>query len=112
MSVNPVAEAYNKSLTAGMLQLSSMSQPLAANAALSGSASSQSFQQFLATAIDQTVQLQKVADKNVEAFVTGQSDDIHKVMIATEKADLSFQMTMAVRNKMLEAYTQVMGMQF
>lgn len=111
MSVNPVAAAYNKSLTAGMLQLNAMSHPVMADASVTA-ASSQNFQQFLASAIDQTVQLQHNANKNIEAFVTGQSDDIHQVMIATEKADLSFQMTMAVRNKMLEAYTQVMGMQF
>jgi flagellar hook-basal body complex protein FliE len=38
--------------------------------------------------------------------------DVHDAMIATQKADMSFELALAVRNKAVAAYQQVMGMQF
>jgi flagellar hook-basal body complex protein FliE len=37
---------------------------------------------------------------------------VHSAMIAVEEANLSFQMMVQVRNKILQAYQQVSGMQF
>jgi flagellar hook-basal body complex protein FliE len=113
MSISPVSAAYNNSLTAGMLQLNAMSGAAALPAAAAKEASaSQTFQQFLGAAMDQTVKLQGEADQKTEAFLAGKVDNIHDVMIAGEKADMAFQLTLAVRNKMVDAYTQVMSMQF
>ena len=105
------ADAYAKSLTAGMLQLNNL-QPLAAAANQSLEAGQGgAFQQALAQAIDQTVQLQESAKSETAKFLTGETDDLHKVMIAGEKAGLAFQLTLQVRNKMVEAYQEVMRMQ-
>jgi len=105
------ADAYAKSLTAGMLQLNQM-QPLAASATQAlESGQGGAFQQVLAQAIDQTVQLQQAAKDETTKFLTGETDDLHKVMIAGEKAGLAFQLTLQVRNKMVEAYQEVMRMQ-
>jgi flagellar hook-basal body complex protein FliE len=40
-----------------------------------------------------------------------ENQDIHNTMIAIEKADLSFQMMMQIRNKIINAYEEIMRMQ-
>lgn len=45
------------------------------------------------------------------AFLTGQPVDVHDVMIAMERANVSLQLTMQVRNKLLESYQEIMKMQ-
>jgi flagellar hook-basal body complex protein FliE len=44
--------------------------------------------------------------------MSGQGVDVHEAMIATQKANLAFEMALAVRNKAVAAYQQVMQMQF
>lgn len=55
-------------------------------------------------------QLQNAID--VDSSVRGKGPDLAKVMAETEEAGLAFQMTMQFRNKALEAYQDVMRMQF
>lgn len=55
-------------------------------------------------------QLQNLAD--LDSSVRGNGPDLHKVVTETEEAGLAFQMTMQFRNKALEAYQDVMRMQF
>ncbi|MBS2040841.1 flagellar hook-basal body complex protein FliE [bacterium] len=55
-------------------------------------------------------QLQNMTD--LDSSVRGQGPELHKVMAETEEAGLAFQMTMQFRNKALEAYQDVMRMQF
>ena len=43
--------------------------------------------------------------------MSGEVEDVHTAMIAMQKADLSFQLLMQVRNKLVEAYREVMRMQ-
>jgi len=109
-AINPVTDAYAKSLTAGMLQLQQAGQ-LAQMAPKATEAGEGGFKELLAQAIGQTVQLQKASEEKTKAFLTGEADDLHEVMIASEKAGLAFQLTLQVRNKMVEAYQEVMRMQ-
>jgi flagellar hook-basal body complex protein FliE len=44
-------------------------------------------------------------------LMTGESQDLHTTVIAMQKADLSFQMMMQVRNKIVQAYQEIMRMQ-
>ena len=44
--------------------------------------------------------------------MTGSGVDVHQAMIATEKANMAFELALAVRNKAVQAYQSVMGMQF
>lgn len=55
--------------------------------------------------------LQKDADLAINALATGDSQNVHEAMLAVSKADLAFRMTMQVRNKIVEAYQEVMRMQ-
>jgi len=54
--------------------------------------------------------LQNSADKSIQSLATGQSKGLHEVMLAVEKASVSFQMLTQVRNKAVEAYQEIMRM--
>ena len=69
------------------------------------------FGDMLKQAVTEINQLQNSADKAITNVQLGQSGSIHEAMIALEKADLSFRAMMQVRNKILEAYQEVMRMQ-
>ena len=50
------------------------------------------------------------ANAAVEALATGQSDDLHGVSLAVAQADLSFRFLLEMRNRLTEAYQEVMRM--
>jgi flagellar hook-basal body complex protein FliE len=54
----------------------------------------------------------KEADRKAEEFALGKKNDLHEVMIASEKADLSLRFLLQIRNKLLEAYQEIMRMNF
>jgi flagellar hook-basal body complex protein FliE len=51
------------------------------------------------------------ADGHLQALAMGETQNLHQVMISLEEARLSFQLLMQVRNRVLEAYQEVMRMQ-
>lgn len=56
--------------------------------------------------------VQKDADRLTEAFVRGQASvEIHDVVLAAEKARLALDLTVSIRNKLVEAYQEIMRMQ-
>jgi flagellar hook-basal body complex protein FliE len=70
---------------------------------------------FLATlkeSIDAVEDAQGAAQSEVAQTLNGKGADLHSAMIAVEKADLSFQLMMQVRNKIVQAYQQISNMQF
>ncbi len=69
------------------------------------------FGQVLRDAITTTNDLQKQSNLEIQKLMTGETQDLHETMIAVQKADLSFQMMMQVRNKLLQAYQEIMRMQ-
>ena len=70
-----------------------------------------SFTEVLEDSIEKVNKLQNDADQAVQELMVSKTKDIHNTMIALEKADVSFQMRMKVRGKILEAYEEVMRMQ-
>lgn len=70
------------------------------------------FMETLRSAMDETEQLQGKADVQTAALLEGKGMDVHSAMIAVEKADLSFQLMMQVRNKIVAAYQEISRMQF
>jgi len=70
------------------------------------------FVETLRGAMDQVEQLQGEADGKAAALLEGNGMDVHSAMIAVEKADLSFQLMMQVRNKIVSAYQEISRMQF
>ncbi len=69
------------------------------------------FSDMVQDAIQSVDQAQKTADQNVEDIVMGRSDNIHDAMISMQKARLSFQMMMEIRNKAIETYQELSRMQ-
>ena len=69
------------------------------------------FGETLRGAMDQVDQLQSDANAKTAALLNGSGMDIHSALIAVEEADLSFQLMMQVRNKIVSAYQEVMRMQ-
>ncbi len=55
--------------------------------------------------------MQNHADKSIEKMVAGEITDVHQVMVAVEEANTAFSLMMELRNKMLDAYQEVMRMQ-
>ncbi len=70
-----------------------------------------SFSDVLKQAISDLQQLQATSTYNNYLLATGQVENLHKVMIDAEKADIALQFTLQVRNKLLEAYQEIMRMQ-
>lgn len=61
--------------------------------------------------IKETNQLSNAANAEQMNFALGYSDNTHDLAIAQQKAALSLQYTVAVKNKVLEAYKEIMNMQ-
>ncbi len=70
-----------------------------------------SFQETLKNIIQDVDALQKNADETTQKLLSGELENIHQVMLAMEEANTSFQLMMEMRNKILEAYREVMRMQ-
>jgi len=70
-----------------------------------------SFGDTLNQAIADVNSLQSEAGKAVEKMVSGESTDLHDVMIAVEKARTSFDLLMEIRNKTIDVYREIMRMQ-
>ncbi len=71
-----------------------------------------SFADRLRTAIDEVDGLEKTQLKLTQDAVLGRIDNLHDVMIAAEKARTAMNLTLEVRGKALEAYKEIMRMQF
>lgn len=71
-----------------------------------------SFGEVLHNAINEVNQLQKQSSEEIQKLMTGEVNDIHTALIAVQKADLSFQTMMQIRNKIVQAYQEIMRMQF
>mgnify|MGYP002624828468 FL=1 len=72
---------------------------------------SASFQEILTDTVGEVQRLQNEADQSIRQLVSGEVKDVTEAMVAIERADISFQSMMAVRNKIVQAYEEVMRMQ-
>lgn len=70
-----------------------------------------SFANVLAETVGEVQRLQNEADTTIKRLVSGEIKDVTETMVAVERADLSFQTMMLVRNKIVAAYDEIMRMQ-
>jgi len=75
-------------------------------------ATGSSFASVLSNAVHTVDQLHNAAADQVSNLLQGGGADLNNVMIAVEKADVSFQLMMQVRNKIVSAYQDIEKMQF
>jgi len=85
--------------------------PLSLGRKEEASVNGDSFGKLLKNSMEEVNQLQNEADRSIEQLVAGESKNLHETMIAMEKANISFRLMMEVRNKIIEAYQDVMRMQ-
>lgn len=76
-----------------------------------GNQGGESFSTLLQDALNNLENTQMEADQATAALVTGQTDDFHTPVIAMEKASLTLGLAVTVRNKVLNAYQEIMRMQ-
>ena len=69
------------------------------------------FQDIFSSAVGQVESFRQNASTAVEKFLSGDGEDLHTVALATQQADLAFEMFQAVRNKVVGAYQEIMKMQ-
>jgi flagellar hook-basal body complex protein FliE len=74
--------------------------------------SASGFADTLRDAMNEMGDLQSQADTKVSSVLEGGGADVHSALIAVEKADLSFQLMLQVRNKIVSAYQEISRMQF
>ncbi|HHV61034.1 MAG TPA: flagellar hook-basal body complex protein FliE [Firmicutes bacterium] len=98
----------------GLLSPATAAQQLKAQPAPGGGGADafvESFSQVLSDALNQVNALQLRADTMAQRFATGEIRDLHQVMIAVQEARLAFELTMQIRNKVVDAYQEIMRMQ-
>ena len=102
IGIDPIAGALQAS--AGMLSGQTGSgTPAAASMPFAG---------LLQSMMQQTSVLDKKASDAVTGVLNGSGVEVHDAMIATQKADMAFELALQVRNKAVGAYQQMMSMQF
>jgi flagellar hook-basal body complex protein FliE len=69
------------------------------------------FASVLKSSLAEVNQMQAKADQAITALATGEKTSLHDTMIAMEQADVSFRLMMQVRNKIVEAYQEILRMQ-
>src|SRR5882672_2104439 len=70
-----------------------------------------SFGSLVKNAVESLDQTQKASAQEIAKAVTGESPDLHRTIIALQTADLGFQFALQVRNKVINAYEEIMRMQ-
>lgn len=78
---------------------------------ISSEKKSVSFGEILADLVQQVNALDKSSGQSIEKLIAGEADNIHQVMIAVEEASLTFSLMMEIRNKLIDAYQEIMRMQ-
>jgi len=109
--MQPIVNALGAAVS-GLRELPGAGGSNAMPASVAGGAESAPFSDLLTDAVGQVDQLEKQADAAVTGLMTGTGVDVHAAMIATQKASMAFELTLAVRNKAVQAYQSVIGMQF
>jgi flagellar hook-basal body complex protein FliE len=105
--INPMTAA-----TQALTALSGSGLGTAATSAGGSGTAATPFSDLMTDAIGQVNQLDNQAHTAVEGLMSGSGVDVHQAVIATQKASMTFELALAVRNKAVQAYQQVVGMQF
>jgi flagellar hook-basal body complex protein FliE len=102
MQINPIQPISPSSISS----LTGVAGKTGTSPASGAQSAGQSFTQML----DSLNQSQTQSDSMVQQLAQGGNVDLHDVMIATEENDVNFRVAMAIRDKLVDAYRQVMQM--
>ncbi len=101
----------NRFLDTGSIKDSKSLSISDAPATSGGSESAKTFADTLKDAIGNVNELQKASDHGMQELATGKTDNVADVMIAAEKADIALKVMVQVRNKIIDAYQEILKMQ-
>lgn len=87
-------------------------QAAGAAAGATGSSAAAPFSDLITDSVGQMNTLDAQARAAVDGLMSGSGVDVHQAMIATQKVSMAFELALSVRNKAVQAYQSVMGMQF
>jgi flagellar hook-basal body complex protein FliE len=99
-------------LAGGLSGIGAAVTNMATSTGAGASGASAPFSGIFQSMVEQTSALDAKAAQAVSGLLSGQGVEIHDAMIATEKADMAFELALQVRNKAVGAYQQMMAMQF
>lgn len=83
----------------------------AAPAAPAAGAAGSPFKDVLSSALGEVEGARANANQSINQFLSGEGEDLHSTILASQRADLEFQMFLQVRNKVVSAYQEIMKMQ-
>jgi len=66
-----------------------------------------SFTETVKDSVQKTNQMQEDKENQIKSFASGETQNVHELMITLQKASLAMNMTSAVRNKVMEAYKEL-----
>jgi len=69
------------------------------------------FQTALQDAIKEVEEFRRTADESVGRFLSGENEELHQTALAVQQAELAFELFLQVRNKVVQAYQEIMKMQ-
>ena len=98
-------------MPAPILPISSPALPSSIPAASPSSSGGSSFKDVFTGAVQSVETLGQNASASVQRFLSGEGEELHSTVLATQRADLAFEMFMQVRNKVVSAYQEIMRMQ-
>ncbi len=102
----------NRFLESGNLNLNKASQAETARVSSpSAVPGDKSFADTLKSAISEVNQMQQISNKKIQELSVGKTDNVADVMITAEKADIAMRVMVQVRNKVIDAYNEIMRMQ-
>lgn len=101
---------FEKSINNVLLNVDRLNSGNLESGRIQNDGDSVTFADTLKESIEKVNMLQLEADQAIVDFATEENPDIHNTMIAIQKADVSFKVMMEVRNKILQAYEEVMRM--
>ncbi|BBO88302.1 flagellar hook-basal body complex protein FliE [Desulfosarcina ovata] len=90
--------------------LQSLLPQLETSASQSKATSSAPFSSYVKQMLKETNQKMLDSDQAIEDLTTGKNTDIHNTMIAMQKAEISFELVMQIRNKLIDAYDEIKRM--
>ncbi|WP_144509261.1 flagellar hook-basal body complex protein FliE [Bacillus sp. FJAT-22090] len=84
--------------------------PASTTSKLSSAEAQGKFGDFLKSAIESVNANQQASDVATEKLIRGEDIELHDVMIASQKASITLNATLEIRNKVVEAYQEIMRM--
>src|ERR1039458_3476807 len=75
------------------------------------SSGSAGFKDVIARAVNQVASIWQEASRSQERFLSGEGEELHTTVLATQRAELAFEMFLQARNKVVSAYQEIMRMQ-